>query len=88
MKQVKQRKRDRAEKLMKRLLEDQGVDVSEACAFFDREDWKQKQSTDRVISNAYSAISDLIDELDTLEGFDLEDRLEQIKEKILGPYVR
>ena len=85
---MKQRKIDRAEKLMKRLLEDQGVNVSEADAFFDREDWKHKQSLERVIGNAYEAISDLLAEIDSLEGFDVEERLEAIKESILGPYVR
>jgi len=85
---MKKRKTDRAEKLMKRLLEDQGVNVSEAGAFFDREDWKHKQSLERVIGNAYEAISDLLAEIDSLEGFDVEDRLEAIKESILGPYVR
>ena len=85
---MKQRKIDRAEKLMKRLLEDQGVDVSEAGAFFDREDWKHRQSLERVIGNAYEAISDLLAEIDNLEGFDVEERLEEIKESILGPHVR
>ena len=85
---MKQRKIDRAEKLMKRLLEDQGGDVSEAGAFFDREDWKHRQSLERVIGNAYEAISDLLAEIDNLEGFDVEERLEEFKESILGPHVR
>jgi hypothetical protein len=85
---MKERNSKRAAKLLKRLLEDQGVDVTKENAFFDRDDYKKRESMDRVISNAYGAISDLIDELDTLEGFDLEERLEQIKDKILGPYVR
>jgi len=85
---MKERNSKRAKELMKRLLEDQGVNVSEAGAFFDREDWKHKQSLERVIGNAYEAISDLLAEIDSLEGFDVEDRLEAIKESILGPYVR
>jgi hypothetical protein len=87
---VKKRKTERAEKLMKRLLEDQGVNVEEGSfgARFDQDSYRKEQKMDRVISNAYRAISDLIDELDTLEGFDLEDRLEEIKDKILGPWVR
>jgi len=87
---MKERNSKRAEKLMKRLLEDQGVNVEEGSfgASFDQDSYKKEQKMDRVISNAYRAISDLIDELDTLEGFDLEDRLEEIKDKILGPWVR
>ena len=82
---MKQRKIDRAEKLMKRLLEDQGVNVSEAGAFFDREDWKHRQSLEKAISNAYYAIGDLINEID---DFEVEEKLEAIMESILGPHVR
>jgi hypothetical protein len=87
---MKERNSKRAEKLMKRLLEDQGVNVEEGSfgANFDQDSYRKEQKMDRVISNTYRAISDLIDELDTLEGFDLEDRLEEIKDKILGPWVR
>jgi hypothetical protein len=87
---MKERNSKRAEKLMKRLLEDQGVNVEEGSfgASFDQDSYKKERSMDRVIQNAYRAISDLIDELDTVEGFDLEDRLEEIKDKILGPWVR